>query len=214
MAEELLVDVTYRGLELGAGLKLVDIGPTTAFLHHTAPMPVGAILELRDGDTPIPVRVSRIWEPTANADHEPGMRVVLEAVGGQARQWWEARISTKDPAAAGDEAPAEAVSDEKSESKDEVPAEAASAESKEEAPAEAASADSKEEVPAEAVSDDKSESKDEAPAEVVSKEKPASKDEAKAKGAARSNGKKEGRPPKAEESKAKKRRKSRKKKKG
>jgi hypothetical protein len=101
MAEELFVDVTYRGLELGRGLKLAEIGPSTAFLHHATPMPVGAVLELHDEDgTTIPVRVSRIWEQTANAERDPGMRVVVEALSGPAKDWWEARVSSDDPAPA------------------------------------------------------------------------------------------------------------------
>ena len=42
MAGEAFVDVTYRGLEVGRRLKLWDVGPSTAYVEVSTPMPVGA----------------------------------------------------------------------------------------------------------------------------------------------------------------------------
>jgi hypothetical protein len=95
---EAFVDVTYRGLEVGRRLKLTQVGPSTAYLEHGTPMPVGAQVELAvaDGVT-IPAVVLRVHEQVAGADQPPGMRLRAAGLDGAAAGWWQERVSCEDP---------------------------------------------------------------------------------------------------------------------
>lgn len=95
---EAFVDVTYRGLEVGRRLKLTQVGPSTAYLEHGTPMPVGAQVELAVGDgLTIPAVVLRVHEQVAGADQAPGMRVRAAGLDGAAAGWWQERVSCADP---------------------------------------------------------------------------------------------------------------------
>jgi hypothetical protein len=95
---EAFVDVTYRGLEVGRRLKLTQVGPSTAYLEHGTPMPVGAQVELAvDGGLTIPAVVLRVHEQVAGAELAPGMRVRAAALEGAAAGWWQERVSCADP---------------------------------------------------------------------------------------------------------------------
>ena len=93
---EALVDVTYRGLELGRRLKLREVGPTTAYVEHATPMPVGAQLVLATEDgLQIPALVLRVHEQVAGAEMPPGMRVQALGLEGDAASWW-GRLRTQE----------------------------------------------------------------------------------------------------------------------
>lgn len=98
MAGEVFVDVTYRGLELGRRLKLREVGPSTAYLEHGTPMPVGAqVLLSTDDGLSIPVTVVRVHEQVAGAEMPPGMRVQAGGLEGAAASWWQGLVSREDP---------------------------------------------------------------------------------------------------------------------
>lgn len=98
MAGEVFVDVTYRGLELGRRLKLREVGPSTAYLEHGTPMPVGAqVLLATDEGLSIPVTVVRVHEQVAGAEMPPGMRVQASGLEGPAAAWWRDLVSRDDP---------------------------------------------------------------------------------------------------------------------
>lgn len=98
MAGEVFVDVTYRGLELGRRLKLREVGPSTAYLEHGTPMPVGSqVLLATDEGLAIPVVVVRVHEQVAGAEMPPGMRVQATGLEGAAAGWWRELVSREDP---------------------------------------------------------------------------------------------------------------------
>ncbi|HEU5060077.1 MAG TPA: hypothetical protein VFU21_26275 [Kofleriaceae bacterium] len=98
MAGEVFVDVTYRGLELGRRLKLREVGPSTAYLEHGTPMPVGSQVVLAtDEGLAIPVVVVRVHEQVAGAEMPPGMRVQASGLEGAAAGWWRELVSRDDP---------------------------------------------------------------------------------------------------------------------
>jgi hypothetical protein len=98
MAGEVFVDVTYRGLELGRRLKLREVGPSTAYLEHGTPMPVGAeVLLATDEGLSIAVTVVRVHEQVAGAEMPPGMRVQASGLDGAAAGWWRDLVSREDP---------------------------------------------------------------------------------------------------------------------
>ena len=98
MAGEVFVDVTYRGLELGRRLKLREVGPSTAYLEHGTPMPVGSQVVLAtDEGLAIPVVVVRVHEQVAGAEMPPGMRVQAAGLDGAAAGWWRDLVSRDDP---------------------------------------------------------------------------------------------------------------------
>jgi hypothetical protein len=98
MGSEVFVDVTYRGLELGRRLKLREVGPSTAYLEHGTPMPVGSLVVLAtDEGLSIPVQVVRVHEQVAGADMPPGMRVQATGLEGSAASWWRELVSRDDP---------------------------------------------------------------------------------------------------------------------
>lgn len=98
MAGEVFVDVTYRGLELGRRLKLREVGPSTAYLEHGTPMPVGSQVVLATDDgLAIPVVVVRVHEQVAGAEMPPGMRVQASDLDGAAASWWRDLVSRDDP---------------------------------------------------------------------------------------------------------------------
>jgi hypothetical protein len=98
MSGEVFVDVTYRGLELGRRLKLREVGPSTAYLEHGTPMPVGAqVLLSTEHGLSIPVTVVRVHEQVAGAEMPPGMRVQASGLEGAAASWWRDLVSRDDP---------------------------------------------------------------------------------------------------------------------
>lgn len=97
-AREAFVDVTYRGLEVGRRLKLREVGPSTAYVEHSTPMPVGSevVIATDDGHA-IPAVVVRVHEQVAGAEMAPGMRVRALGLEGGAAAWWGYLVSGGDP---------------------------------------------------------------------------------------------------------------------
>lgn len=103
MAGEQFVDVTYRGLELGKRLRLSPLGPGSAHVEHSTPMPVGTELVITsEGGPGIPVRVMEVHEPVAGADHVPGMRVIMIESGAAAGAGWQELGGQAGPESAGE----------------------------------------------------------------------------------------------------------------
>jgi hypothetical protein len=98
MAADQFVNVTYRGLDIGKRLRISQFGPTSAYLEHSTPMPVGTELAIHtDEGVRVPVRVLRVQEQVAGAENPPGMRVAATRLDDHARSWWQDLITTSDP---------------------------------------------------------------------------------------------------------------------
>jgi hypothetical protein len=97
MSGERFVDVSYRGLEVGRRIKLYEIGPSTGYLEHSAPLPVGATIELATDDgLRFAARVLRVHEQVAGADHAPGMRIGVRELDAAGQAWWGALVTRAD----------------------------------------------------------------------------------------------------------------------
>ena len=97
MASEALVDLSYRGLVLGTGVRLLQVGPRSAYVAHDAPMPVGTALVLTVDETlTIPAEVARVREGDAK-DGPAGMWLWADAAEDRARAWWDAHVTAEDP---------------------------------------------------------------------------------------------------------------------
>jgi hypothetical protein len=94
---ETVVDLTYRGISLGRGIKLTQIRPTSGYLELAAPMPVGSELALiaDDGFT-VAATVTWVHEQVAGSDRVPGMIVAPRLAAEGATTWWQARIVLPD----------------------------------------------------------------------------------------------------------------------
>jgi hypothetical protein len=99
MAEELFVDVQYRGLEFGRRVRIEDFAAPQAYLHHPLPMPVGTELLVDVGDgLEIPVQVARVNEQVSGNDKPPGMFVSPGSLDARAQRWWDERVAnSEDP---------------------------------------------------------------------------------------------------------------------
>jgi hypothetical protein len=94
MPEDLFVDVRYQGLELGRRLRIEEFGAATAYLHHPAPMPVGAKLLIEaDESLEVSVQVTRVNEQVAGSERPAGMFVEPHGLSGKAEDWWAARVA-------------------------------------------------------------------------------------------------------------------------
>lgn len=98
MGSEQFVNVSYRGIDVGAALKMIEFGPTTAYLELTTPMPVGTTLDVEtDGGLTLRATVLRIQEQVAGAEMPPGMRVRATELGAEASAWWKSAVTGTDP---------------------------------------------------------------------------------------------------------------------
>jgi len=88
---ESLIDLTYRGIPLGRGIKLTQVRPTTGYVELGSPMPVGTELSIATDDgVAFDATVTWVHELVAGSDHAPGM-VVAPRLDGDAAAWWQAR---------------------------------------------------------------------------------------------------------------------------
>jgi hypothetical protein len=98
MAAENFVEVTYRGIEVGKGLKLTELGPSSAFLEFEKPLPVGAHLDMEtDSGFAITGVVQRVHEQVADAEIAAGMRLRVDSLVGAAEAWWASKVTREDP---------------------------------------------------------------------------------------------------------------------
>jgi hypothetical protein len=97
MASEALVDLSYRGLVLGKRVRLLQVGPRSAYVAHEAPMPVGTELTLTvDESLAIPVQVARVREGDPR-EGAAGMWLWADAAEARARAWWDEHVTADDP---------------------------------------------------------------------------------------------------------------------
>ena len=76
MAENLFVDASYQGIDIGRGLIFEEVAALVACLHSPAPMPVGSVLVLdADKVAGITVRVTRVSEQVTGTERPAGMFV-------------------------------------------------------------------------------------------------------------------------------------------
>lgn len=105
---EHFVDVSYRGLEVGRRIRLAEVGPSTAYLEHGAPLPVGSeIALLTDHGLTVAATVLRVYEQVAGVS-SPGMRIGVAELDKRASAWWSERVTVGDAAVSppSEEAPA------------------------------------------------------------------------------------------------------------
>jgi hypothetical protein len=97
MASEAFVDLSYRGLVLGKRVRLLQVGPRSAYVAHDAPMPVGTELVLTvDESLAIRAQVARVREGDSK-DGPAGMWLWAGAAEQRARAWWDEHVSADDP---------------------------------------------------------------------------------------------------------------------
>lgn len=97
MATDALVDVSYRGFVLGKRLRLLQVGPRSAYVACDAPMPVGTELILAVDETmTIPAQVARVREADSK-DGPTGMWLWTDAAETRAQAWWDTHVSAPDP---------------------------------------------------------------------------------------------------------------------
>jgi hypothetical protein len=83
------VDLKYRGSDVTSGLKLRDIGPTTAFIEMPDPLPVGTAIDLVSSAGTGAARVIRVSEGASGKSELPtGMVVKLESASREMGLWW------------------------------------------------------------------------------------------------------------------------------
>ena len=109
MADDIYIDLLYRGLKLGEALQIGEFRAAEAYLHYVAPMPVGSELGLRSSSgVEIGVRVTRVFEKVSGSDKIPGMMVEPSNLHGDALNWWDERVADAPEPEIVAEAPAEA----------------------------------------------------------------------------------------------------------
>ena len=95
-SESPYVDLSYRGLSLGQGVKLTQIRPSTAYVEFAAPMPVGTLLGLTAQDgTVLEATVTELREQVANSDAVAGM-TLRPRLEGEVAAWWKAKAELPD----------------------------------------------------------------------------------------------------------------------
>ncbi|MBA2538432.1 MAG: hypothetical protein H0V17_02250 [Deltaproteobacteria bacterium] len=96
---ETFVDLTYRGLSLGRRIKLSQVRPTTGYLEHPTPMPIGTAVSIATDDGLVfDAVVDEIHEQVGGSEIAPGMRVKPALATEQLAGWWKDRAQDE-PAA-------------------------------------------------------------------------------------------------------------------
>ncbi len=91
---ESFVDLNYRGLSLGRRIKLTQVRPTTGYLEHPTPMPVGTQVAIStDEGVSFEAVVTHIHEQVGGSDRAPGMTVRPQLADDRASSWWVARVA-------------------------------------------------------------------------------------------------------------------------
>ena len=91
---ETFVDLTYRGLPLGRGAKLVEVRPSTGYVELPQPMPVGTSIALVPPDGPaLTAEVIGVHEQVGGSERPPGMVVRPALADDAARAWWNERVT-------------------------------------------------------------------------------------------------------------------------
>ena len=91
---ESYVDLNYRGLSLGRRIKLTQVRPTTGYLEHPTPMPVGTQVAIStDEGVSFEAVVTQVHEQVGGSDRTPGMTVRPQLADDRASSWWVARVA-------------------------------------------------------------------------------------------------------------------------
>ena len=91
---ESFVDLNYRGLSLGRRIKLTQVRPTTGYLEHPTPMPVGTQVAIStDEGVSFEAVVTHVHEQVGGSDKAPGMTVRPQLADDRASSWWSARVA-------------------------------------------------------------------------------------------------------------------------
>ena len=92
---ESFVDLTYRGLALGRKVKLTQVRPSSGYLEHVAPMPVGTSIGIASDDgTLFDAIVTDVRE--AAGDAPAGMTVRPRLEVDAAKAWWKEKVDLPD----------------------------------------------------------------------------------------------------------------------
>lgn len=92
---ESFVDLTYRGLTLGRKVKLTQVRPSSGYLEHVAPMPVGTSIGIASDDgTLFDAVVTDVREQTGDAASGMTVRPRLELDA--AKAWWKEKVDLPD----------------------------------------------------------------------------------------------------------------------
>ncbi|HVV83218.1 MAG TPA: hypothetical protein VHE35_09060 [Kofleriaceae bacterium] len=87
-----LIDVTWRGLEVGRQVPLHSVTDDHGRIDVALPMPVGSTVALRADGLEIAAVVSRVHEQSSAGGETAGM-VVAPALDEAGRAWWSARAA-------------------------------------------------------------------------------------------------------------------------
>jgi hypothetical protein len=85
---ELFVDLVYRGLPLGSGIRLTQIQARRGYLEISAPMPVGSGIAMHVDGIIIGAHVIAVHEQTTVSERPPGMLVQPLLDSEAAIAWW------------------------------------------------------------------------------------------------------------------------------
>lgn len=91
---ESFVDLSYRGLSLGRRIKLTQVRPSTGYLEHPTPMPVGTAVSIATDDGIVfDAVVTHVHEQVGGSDRVPGMTVKPALAVDKLEEWWKARVA-------------------------------------------------------------------------------------------------------------------------
>ena len=91
---ESFVDLTYRGLSLGRRIKLTQVRPTTGYLEHPTPMPVGTAVSIKTDDGIVfDAVVVYVYEQIGGSERAPGMTVKPALGEAASASWWSQRVA-------------------------------------------------------------------------------------------------------------------------
>jgi len=91
---ESFVDLSYRGLSLGRRIKLTQVRPSTGYLEHPTPMPVGTAVSIATDDgIVLEAVVTHVHEQVGGSDKVPGMTVKPALAEQQLQAWWRERVA-------------------------------------------------------------------------------------------------------------------------
>jgi len=91
---ESFVDLSYRGLSLGRRIKLTQVRPSSGYLEHPTPMPVGTAIAISTDDgIALDAVVTHVHEQVGGSDRVPGMTVKPALADQKLTAWWAERVT-------------------------------------------------------------------------------------------------------------------------
>jgi hypothetical protein len=91
---ESFVDLSYRGLSLGRRIKLTQVRPSSGYLEHPTPMPVGTPIAIAtDEGMALQAVVTHVHEQVGGSDRLPGMTVKPALADHKLTAWWAERVT-------------------------------------------------------------------------------------------------------------------------